>query len=143
MFFTQQVISNACASQAIINLLLNVQGEAGVGGEGGGGVELGPVLGNFKDFTAGFDPMTRGLALSNSEPIRTVHNSFAREHYMEMDLGKTDKEENFHFITYVPIGGAVYELDGLREAPIRVGEIGEGEDWVRVVKPVIEKRIEK
>jgi ubiquitin carboxyl-terminal hydrolase L5 len=48
VFFTQQVISNACASQAIINLLLNTHSEA---------VQLGPVLGNFKEFTAGFDPM--------------------------------------------------------------------------------------
>ena len=47
VFFTQQVISNACASQAIINLLLNNHSEE---------VQLGEILENFRNFSAGFDP---------------------------------------------------------------------------------------
>ena len=41
-------------------------------------VQLSSTLTELRDFTAGFDPATRGLALSNSDVIRTVHNSFAR-----------------------------------------------------------------
>lgn len=68
---------NACASQAITNLLLNVTNSD---------VKLGTILENFKNFTSGFDACTRGLTLSNSEEIRKLHNSFSREHYMELDI---------------------------------------------------------
>lgn len=81
--------------------------------------------------------------MSNCEEIRKVHNSFAREHYLEIDFGKGQKEENYHFITYVPIDGKIYELDGLREAPVLVGEVPKETDWLSVVRPVINKRIEK
>lgn len=44
-----QVIQNACATQAIINLLLNASPDSGF--------TLGPILEEFKNFTATFDPM--------------------------------------------------------------------------------------
>lgn len=134
VFFAQQVISNACASQAIINLLLNTSSPD---------VELGSTLEEFRSFSTGFDPATRGLCLSNSDEIRKVHNSFAREHYFEVGFGKASKDENFHFITYIPINGQIYELDGLRAAPVLVGSVKDGEDWLNVVRPVINQRIEK
>jgi len=133
VYFAQQVISNACASQALVNLLLNTADPD---------VSLGDVLNDFRAFTIGFDPANRGLCLSNSEQIRKVHNSFSREHYVELDVPRMSKDDNYHFITYVPVKGQVYELDGLREAPISVGPIGVGEDWLDVVKPHIKKRIE-
>ncbi|KAH7699495.1 ubiquitin carboxyl-terminal hydrolase [Aphelenchoides avenae] len=134
VFFAQQVISNACATQAIVNLLLNSKAE---------GVELGSTLEEFRNFCIGFDPANRGLCLSNSEEIRKVHNSFAREHYVELDeRTKTAKEENYHFITYVPINGRVYELDGLREAPVDLGPIDEKAGWLASVRPLINRRIE-
>jgi ubiquitin carboxyl-terminal hydrolase L5 len=134
IFFAQQVISNACATQAIINCLLNVNSED---------IKLGEELEGFKNFTAGFDPANRGLCLGNSESIRTVHNSFARPTVYELDIRGTGKEDNFHFITYIPVNGHVYELDGLREAPIDLGPIAEGEDWLKAVRPIINRRIEK
>jgi ubiquitin carboxyl-terminal hydrolase L5 len=51
-----------------------------------GDVKLGTILDNFKAFTAAFDPTLRGLTLGNSKEIRELHNSFAREHYMEVDM---------------------------------------------------------
>lgn len=53
------------------------------------------------------------------------------------------QEDNYHFITYVPISGRVYELDGLVDAPMDLGPIGEGQDWLDVVRPVIDSRIKK
>uniref|UniRef100_A0AC34QUL2 Ubiquitin carboxyl-terminal hydrolase n=1 Tax=Panagrolaimus sp. JU765 TaxID=591449 RepID=A0AC34QUL2_9BILA len=134
IFFAQQVINNACATQAIVNLLLNIQNED---------IKLGKVLEDFKEFTAGFDPTNRGLCLGNSETLRSVHNSFARQQLFELDIRGTGKEDNFHFISYLPINGHVYELDGLRGAPIDLAEIKEGEDWLKTIRPIIEKRIQK
>ncbi|XP_017301821.1 ubiquitin carboxyl-terminal hydrolase isozyme L5 [Diaphorina citri] len=69
IFFAKQVVNNACATQAILSILLNNSDPE---------VKLGSVLTEFKDFCQSFDPTMKGYALSNSQPIRTVHNSFAR-----------------------------------------------------------------
>ncbi|VDK46088.1 unnamed protein product [Anisakis simplex] len=135
VYFAQQVIQNACATQAIINLLMNAPPDSGI--------TLGPILEEFKNFTCTFDPMNRGLCLSNSDPIREVHNSFARQHLFELDIRVPEKDENYHFVTYLPVDGHIYELDGLRPAPIDLGVIKEGEDWLDLVRPIINKRIQK
>ncbi|XP_003380922.1 putative ubiquitin carboxyl- hydrolase ubh-4 [Trichinella spiralis] len=115
VYFSQQVIQNACASQALINLLLNCDHPD---------VDLGPTLKEFKDFTYDLDSASRGLCLTNSEKIRAVHNSFGRQQLFEIDdQQKLDEEDVFHFVTYVPVNDGVYELDGLRAAPLRLGTV--------------------
>jgi ubiquitin carboxyl-terminal hydrolase L5 len=42
----------------------------------------------------------------------------------------------------LPINGRLYELDGLKEGPVDLGVIGD-QNWLDVVRPVIEKRIQK
>lgn len=61
----------------------------------------------------------------------------------EFDAKTTAKEEDaFHFVSYVPVNGRLYELDGLREGPIDLGACTQ-DDWISAVRPVIEKRIQK
>lgn len=101
----------------------------------------------------GLDPEMRGLAISNSDQIRDVHNSFARQgkavlwrtriskrSSLNMAVtqlalnpaetfsveGKTasDDDDIYHFIAYVPHNGRVYELDGIQSAPIDHGQTG-------------------
>lgn len=134
IFFAKQVIQNACATQAILSILLNIDHPD---------FKIGSTLGEFKDFTQSFDAYNKGLALSNAAQIRTVHNSFSRQTLFEMDNSKNQKDEDvYHFISYLPIDGRLYELDGLKEGPIDLGAIGD-KNWLDVVRPVIEKRIEK
>uniref|UniRef100_A0A0K0DB70 Ubiquitin carboxyl-terminal hydrolase n=1 Tax=Angiostrongylus cantonensis TaxID=6313 RepID=A0A0K0DB70_ANGCA len=135
VFFAQQVITNACATQAIINLLMNVNDPK---------VKLGPVLEEYRDFAKHIDPASRGLVLSNSEKIRQVHNSFARPTFYELDLNTPQYEDNYHFITFVPVGNKVSgELDGLREFPLEVSAIPEGKSWMEVISPIITERMRR
>jgi ubiquitin carboxyl-terminal hydrolase L5 len=47
IFFARQVITNACATQAIVSVLLNCTHED---------LKLGSTLGEFKEFAQAFDP---------------------------------------------------------------------------------------
>ncbi|XP_043942713.1 ubiquitin carboxyl-terminal hydrolase isozyme L5 [Protopterus annectens] len=134
LFFAKQVINNACATQAIVSVLLNCIHDD---------IHLGETLTEFKEFSQSFDAAMKGLALSNSEVIRQVHNGFARQQMFEFDAKAAAKEEDaFHFVSYVPVSGRLYELDGLREGPIDLGPCNQ-DDWISAVRPVIEKRIQK
>lgn len=108
-------------------------------------VELGSTLTGFKEFTSSFDAGMKGLALSNSDEIRSIHNSFARQSIFEFDSKMQSKEDEdiFHFVAYVPINGRIYELDGLQEGPLDHGRIPDGADWLDYVRPVIEQRMAK
>nr|XP_054770156.1 ubiquitin carboxyl-terminal hydrolase isozyme L5-like [Lytechinus pictus] len=108
-----------------------------------GDVNLGNQLKEFKEFTSSFDPTMKGLTISNSEVIKEVHNSFARQQMFEFDSRLANKDDDvYHFVSYMPILGRLYELDGLKDGPVDLGQADEG-DWLKTVKPVIEERIRK
>lgn len=126
-----------------------------------GQIEIGPQLRDFKNFTGGFPSevsaitmlsqeitdeglQLRGEALSNSELIRDVHNSFARSSPFIDETQRTTNEDDdvYHFIAYTAINGALYELDGLQPAPISHGQCT-FEDFPDKVIPVLQRRVER
>lgn len=130
MFFAKQEVNNACATQAILGILMNRDE-----------IKLGEILTNFKQFTQNMSPTMKGIAIGDNDQIRMVHNSFRTQEPFESDERMaTTKDDVFHFISYVPVNGSVMEIDGLREGPVNHGPCTE-EDWLSKVKPVIEKRI--
>lgn len=134
IFFARQVINNACATQAILSILLNMNHPD---------AQLGETLSSFKDFSKQFDPALKGLSISNSDPIKTVHNSFARQQMFEFDNSmKDDDKDSFHFVAYLPINGRLYELDGLKEGPVDLGACTH-DQWLKSVQPIIQRRMQK
>ncbi|KAH7309465.1 ubiquitin carboxyl-terminal hydrolase 2 [Stachybotrys elegans] len=131
IFFAAQTIQNACATQALLSVLMNKTDEVDIGG---------PLL-NFKEFSKDFPPEFRGEALSNSDLIREVHNSFARSNPFVDETQRTgEAEDAFHFIAYTPINGVLYELDGLQPAPISHGACPAGDFPAKVVE-VLQRRV--
>lgn len=130
-----QVITNACATQALLCLLMNLQHPD---------IDLGETLTSFKSVCQDLDPVVRGLCLSRESKIRSVHNSFARPVLFEVDMRQATVEEDvYHFVGFMPIKGRLYELDGMQEGPIELAEISKGQNWLDVVRPIIEARMQR
>jgi len=141
LFFAHQVTTNACATQAILSVIFNA---AALTTE-----QKGSTLAEFQSFTKDFPPSLKGVAISSSEEVKKIHNSFSRQDAF-LQEGKmvvpTGDEEAFHFVAYVPINGVVYELDGLQKGPILVGSVPESEDgpipgWLTVARSAIQERM--
>eukprot|EP00668_Euglena_longa_P029089 GGOE01036431.1.p1 GENE.GGOE01036431.1~~GGOE01036431.1.p1 ORF type:complete len:320 (-),score=119.85 GGOE01036431.1:237-1163(-) len=130
VYFARQVINNACGTQAIINVLLNLTDS----------VDVGPQLKEFLEFTQDMDPETRGESIGSFEAIRECHNSFARhQNFSFEEQAATSDDDVYHFIGFVPKDGMVYELDGLQKGPIEVGPYQD--DWIPVANAAIQERI--
>ncbi len=133
LFFARQVLVNSCATQALLAILLNRPE-----------IEVGPHLQDLRSFTAGMAPKQKGEAIGNSEVLRVAHNSFAKQEYFQISHKRaaTRDDDVYHFISYVPHGGVLYELDGLQTGPIALGTL-EGPDWVPLARAAIQARIDK
>ena len=132
IYFAHQVVNNACATQAILAVILNLPSDT---------VSVGNTLSEFKEFSKDLDPESRGIAIGNCERIRTAHNSFRPN--VSLEIGHENEKEGdaFHFVSYIWFDGKVWELDGLQDAPVFVGECPDREGWLSVAVPAIQARM--
>ncbi|KAK9462492.1 ubiquitin carboxyl-terminal hydrolase [Lipomyces oligophaga] len=135
LFFAHQKIQNACATQAILSVLLNRKE-----------IKLGSSLTEFEAFVADFDADLRGETLSNSDLIRLVHNSFSRpvpfvDETHAPRSAANSADDIYHYIAYIPIAGKLYELDGLQPFPIRLDDSTTDENFPEKVVEALYRRI--
>ena len=134
VYFAQQTAHNACATQALINLLLNKRDS----------VDIGPTLGEFYAMTSFLDPLTRGDAIAQHETLRTVHNSYSPYVSIRNEISNAHPQtagDAFHFVTFFHANGVLWELDGLQRGPICHAECSATE-WQASAARVLEKRIQ-
>ncbi|KAI0033451.1 hypothetical protein K488DRAFT_47678 [Vararia minispora EC-137] len=133
-FFAHQTVNNACATFAVLNAIGNIPDLA-----------QGQQLQDLLSFCTDMDPQTRGMAITSADWLREAHNSLSPPVAISLDglgLPKTS-EDAYHFVVYLPSLGSVYELDGLKQHPVRHGTFDErGEGWVKKAREAIENRIQ-
>ena len=181
LYFARQMTHNACATQAILSVLFNAAVDNNNNNinenteadneknDGGDHLSLGKTLTDFKTFTQHLPPDIRGEAIGSSDEIRTAHNSYGKASddaflndpsFRRQKRTAKDDDDVFHFVAYVPCleDGFVYELDGLKSGPIRLGsykteDSGDGTtsssapsdattmEWLRVARDAIQSRL--
>lgn len=154
MFFAKQMISNSCATHALISILLNCDYEQ---------LNLGPTLTRLKEHTRVMNPENKGYAIGNLPELAKAHNSHASYSSLynrnkssshsstgmsyvisgnqRTNLQQQKKHEAYHFVSYVPINNRLYELDGLKNYPIDHGSFSPTEDWTEKFRSVIKRRL--
>ncbi|XP_006820948.1 ubiquitin carboxyl-terminal hydrolase BAP1-like [Saccoglossus kowalevskii] len=134
--FAQQLIPNSCATHALLSVLLNCSS-----------LNLGATLTEFKEFTKNFNPENKGYAIGSMPQLAKAHNSHAKPEPRQIPEKQTGVStvrtmEAFHFVSYVPIKGRLFELDGLKPYPIDHGPWGEQEEWTDKFRRVIRERLD-
>ena len=131
------MVPNSCATHALLSVLLNCPN-----------IELGATLSRLKLHTAGMCPENKGWAIGNTPELACAHNS----HAMPQAKRRQDKNtagvstgrftgEAYHFVSYVPINGRLFELDGLKPFPMDHGPWKEHEEWTEQFRRVITDRL--
>ncbi|CEG68202.1 hypothetical protein RMATCC62417_04513 [Rhizopus microsporus] len=139
--FTAQVITNICGTLALLAVLFNAD------------IYKGALLESFLEFTRGFSPVNRGMALGNSPQIRKIHHLYTtlqqKSDTLMMDiddeeLASSNQElvdtENYHYVSYIYKAGFVWELDGLKHGPVKLAPSTEN-DWLNTLKPFLEQKM--
>lgn len=137
LYFFFQVVPNSCATHALLSILLNCPN-----------IHLGTTLSRLKLLTTGMCPENKGWAIGNTLELACAHNSHAMPQAKRRQNKNTSgvasgrfTGEAFHFVSFVPINGRLFELDGLKPFPMDHGPWAENEEWTEQFKRVITDRL--
>ncbi|ORY94039.1 ubiquitin carboxyl-terminal hydrolase [Syncephalastrum racemosum] len=150
VFFISQIVNNVCATLALLSILFNIDTR----------FDIGDHLKDFKQNNLGATPEERGVALGKDILIRDTHNSFAsaqtraqaraeeRERNTKKKRGRAKKARDvdiedevvYHYISYVSVGGHVWEMNGLEKGPRDLGP-HPTDDWLSVVRPYLMEKM--
>lgn len=135
IFFAHQVVPDSCATHSLLSVLLNCNK-----------IYLGDTLTRLKQYTSNMSPENKGYAIGNCPELARAHNSHAkpeprRIHEKSHGISTGRVVDAFHFVSYVPINGHLFELDGLKPFPIDHGPWSENEDWCEKFRRVITERL--
>jgi len=129
VYYMKQTISNACGTIGLIHCLANNRNRIQLAS--------GPLK-EFLDETDKLDPIERGRKLESNSSITIAHEERAQE-------GQTEPSQidvDYHFVAFVHVDGALYELDGRKEFPINHGPTTEQmflKDAAKVCRQYIER----
>lgn len=136
VYFSLKTVPNSCATHALLSVLLNCPD-----------LHLGETLSRLKTHTKGMSPENKGWAIGNTPELACAHNS----HAMSQAKRRLDKSsgistgrftgEAFHFVSFVPIDGHLFELDGLKPFPLNHGPWKDAEDWTDKFRCTMEERL--
>eukprot|EP00117_Sycon_ciliatum_P018482 scpid59832/ scgid1846/ Ubiquitin carboxyl-terminal hydrolase BAP1; BRCA1-associated protein 1; Cerebral protein 6 len=139
MFFARQIITNSCATHALLSVMLNTKSPT---------VALGPTLTTFKDDTRDLDAELKGFSIGNVPQLSEAHNKHSRPEPISTTRAENNgafrsrsEAEQYHYISFVPIEGRLVELDGLKANPIDHGPIPAGQNWTTKFFSVLRARL--
>ncbi|CDS06916.1 hypothetical protein LRAMOSA09439 [Lichtheimia ramosa] len=128
VYFANQVVHEAYAIYALLSVLMNCNDDT---------IDLGSELIHLKEFTDDFPPMLKGLSVTNSKVLKDAHNSVARRQQRRLMRG----DDIYHYITYIPIDGYLWELDGFKRGPLRLASCTES-GWIDTARTELQRKIE-
>ncbi|KAI8064582.1 ubiquitin carboxyl-terminal hydrolase [Gongronella butleri] len=162
LFFSNQVVTNVCATSALLGVLLNVQDNS---------IEIGPELQQFKEFTSELDGVSRGLAIADCDILTRAHATFgsfesrfeAAQYPQRSDLydeedeatkkkaqkptktrkaaKEEEKDREYHFTAIIPANGYVWELDGYNKSPLKLAPVGD--NWLQQIQDFLKNRLDE
>ncbi|ODA83386.1 hypothetical protein RJ55_01900 [Drechmeria coniospora] len=166
LWFANQATNNSCASVALLNIVMNAD-EVELGDQlqafKDSTRELpAPFRGHrvgsnsfirtaHNSFVKRMDQLSADLFLADEaeaarvKPAKkrpTTAKKRKKRQSQATSKGKPEADYGFHFIAYVPANGHVWELDGMRTKPRRVGPI-DSVDWTTTAGIRIQERIQQ
>ncbi|KAK3305531.1 uncharacterized protein B0T15DRAFT_493689 [Chaetomium strumarium] len=120
VWFANQTTNNACATIALLNIIMNVDGLS-------------------------LDLLNAALALDNKvdRALTAKKSKKSNKRVKRRRAGSAESEggSGYHFIAFVPRGQRVWLLDGLSSAPVCIGEYAQDQHWTSVMRPVLQERM--
>jgi ubiquitin carboxyl-terminal hydrolase L5 len=57
------------------------------------------------------------------------------------DSKEVETEDNFHYTAFIYKNGYLWEIDGLKPRPVKIGACT-SENWLKLAEPVLKHRVE-